>query len=73
MEDRIRAEKPKKEPDSWSKGVIVSHSMESGRVVIKFENNDEVTISEAIFELFTSRLDSKNLKDSEAWYRIKGS
>lgn len=73
MEDRIRAEKPKKEPDSWSKSIIESYGTENGRVVVRFDNNDEVTISKAIFELFTSRLEGENVEDSEAWYKIKGS
>jgi len=54
MEDRVRAEKPIKEPEKWSKSTINSYVVNQGEAIIKFSDNNEVTVSEAIFELFTS-------------------
>lgn len=72
MEDRIRAEKPNKNPNRWNQGTINSHSVESGHVIVELTDSTEVKVSEAIFELFTSRLESDEVKGCEAWYKLKG-
>lgn len=72
MEDRVRAEKPIKNPKKWNESTIDSYVVNQGKAVIEFSDNNEVTVSEAIFELFTSRLEEDDIQGCEAWYRIKG-
>lgn len=59
-EDRIRAKEPKREKDRWQKGEIVDSFLENGRRKILVEaRSDEykLDISNAIYDLFTGRLD----------------
>lgn len=72
MEDRVRAEKPIKNPEKWNESTINSYVVNQGKAVIEFSDSNEVTVSEAIFELFTSRLEEDDIQGCEAWYRIKG-
>lgn len=74
MNDRIRSKPPKNDPESWSYGAIKSVRNTSSGVEIKvISGNDEalLSITDSIYELFTSRLESDSEKGEEIWYKEK--
>lgn len=59
-DDRIRAKEPKKREDRWSKGQIEAVLHENGRYEVAVNSGSdqhELSVSKAIYDLFTGRLD----------------
>jgi hypothetical protein len=69
--DRIRAKKPKKEIEKWNEGRVHKTEKKDYGYDVHLENGRKLSVTEAIYELFTGRLDSENPEDELIWYKNK--
>lgn len=73
MADRIRAAPPPTEPDRWQRGTVrevtVTPEHRYAVVVDTDAGKRRVTVSEAIYELFCSRLEATEPVGATAWVR----
>lgn len=76
MNDRIRAKPPATEADRWTETTVraVRFDDTRGRYVLTVADGTEVTVTEAVFELFASRLERPvdapaDAVGATAWYR----
>lgn len=78
VNDRLRARPPTTEVDRWREGVVRSVDAEGRRVTVRVAPPDDlpvaVTVTEAIFDLFCSRLpievaSATDLVGQRVWFR----
>lgn len=85
-DDRLRAKPPATDPDDWTRGRVEAVDHREGRVAVVVapaegdqEGSVELTVSEAIYDLFTGRLDPGDRSEAgdvdpgtTVWFRKKG-
>lgn len=76
MHDRIRAKAPNTDTEKWKKGTVdaVDTTVSPHTVTVQSEDGDMVTltITTAIYDLFTKRLESETPLDETVYYKKKG-
>lgn len=72
MHDRLRAKPPTTEVDRWRSGTVVAvRAVGSGREVVVETGGERVTVSvtDAVFELFSGRVDAPDPVGETVWFR----
>lgn len=74
MNDRIRSKPPINNPESWSNGVINSIKDTSSGKEVEVNSDDRqvvLSVTDSIYDLFTSRLESETVEGETIWYKKK--
>jgi hypothetical protein len=72
VHDRLRAKPPTTEPDRWRSGTVVAAGNRNGDVVVTVETGGErveVTVTDAVFELVSGRVEATDPVGETVWFR----
>lgn len=72
MDDRIRAKPPKTESHKWTEGTIekITDSSSGVNVTVSTQSREiQLEITNAVYELFTDRLETENqIEEEPVWF-----
>lgn len=72
VHDRLRAKPPTTEVDRWRSGTVVAVRDAEGGTAVVVETEDErvtVSVTDAVFDLFSGRLEEVDPVGETVWFR----